>query len=406
MPKSLGVSQRRNGSWRAQIRRVGYPYQTKDFKTQREATIWKRSIEAQMDAGTFVSATPAARRMTFGQLIDVYIETRSEKRRKLSSRLPEISRLRAFQRREPDLCEHAIGNLTAAHFEEYRERRLTQKVMRGKPNGRGHSPLPTGFIKPNTVNKELNTLRSALSLGVKQYGLARNVLSADTVKRIAYNDERQVRLSEEEMFSLLLECAASRNIWLAPVVELCNDLGTRRSEILSLRWEDVTIMPHGSTALLRDTKNSSNPDLIRNEKIGLSPRSVEILNNLPGERVGFVIKSSVGAIDSAFKRARLRATLRSFRFHDTRHEFATSRIENGMPEMFVRLQGRWRDARSFLRYVTADAVALSKQLAIHERPSSATNLGAAVPMAVQVRAIELTSPIVGADSDLENSQVD
>ncbi len=40
---------RDSGLWQAQVRKKGYPTQTKSFKTRAAATQWVRSIEYEMD---------------------------------------------------------------------------------------------------------------------------------------------------------------------------------------------------------------------------------------------------------------------------------------------------------------------------------------------------------------------
>ena len=52
---------RKRGSnrWQAQVRRKGYPDQTKTFSTRAAAAQWVRSIEYEMDQGLFMSRNEA-----------------------------------------------------------------------------------------------------------------------------------------------------------------------------------------------------------------------------------------------------------------------------------------------------------------------------------------------------------
>lgn len=45
--------------WQVQVRRKGWPLQTKTFNTQAEAKTWATMIEREMDAGVFVSRNEA-----------------------------------------------------------------------------------------------------------------------------------------------------------------------------------------------------------------------------------------------------------------------------------------------------------------------------------------------------------
>ncbi len=47
------------GRWHVQIRRKGWPRQTRTFRTKRNAEAWARRIEHEMDGGLFVDHTEA-----------------------------------------------------------------------------------------------------------------------------------------------------------------------------------------------------------------------------------------------------------------------------------------------------------------------------------------------------------
>ena len=63
---------RDSGQWQAQVRKKGYPTQTKSFSSKAAATQWVRSIEYEMDQGLFVSRNEAER-TTVGELLDRYL---------------------------------------------------------------------------------------------------------------------------------------------------------------------------------------------------------------------------------------------------------------------------------------------------------------------------------------------
>jgi hypothetical protein len=60
--KGLTIAQRPNGSWRAQIRKVGFPYESRDFLTHEQADEWglHRLGEIQT-TGRLVNRRPAER---------------------------------------------------------------------------------------------------------------------------------------------------------------------------------------------------------------------------------------------------------------------------------------------------------------------------------------------------------
>ena len=51
----MACFQKRSGSWRAIIKRKGYPTQTRTFDLKGQAETWAKQIENEMDRGVFGS---------------------------------------------------------------------------------------------------------------------------------------------------------------------------------------------------------------------------------------------------------------------------------------------------------------------------------------------------------------
>ena len=341
------IRQKGNQKWQVQIRRKGWPWQTATFNTKKDAQAWARETESQMDRGTFIDRT-RAQSTTLGELIDLYIENVTAHRPSEDSRTAERLRLLKFKREEAALCSYALAKLTPELFEAYRDRRLAQRLKNGKT------------IAPGTVKRELTTLKRVIDYRRRHYGLVLNPVNTEDVKRPAVNDERDVRLTPIERGRLLAACADARNPLLRPIVEFAFETGARRGNILRLAWEDVNLQH--KTALLRAIKNSRSPERIINHEIGLTPRGVEILASLPrtDERVFPV---TANALRLAFNRARSRAGLEHFRFHDIRHERTSSLFEAGWPMIQVMAQTGHRDPKSVRRYANFQGHYLAGELA-------------------------------------------
>ena len=58
--------------WQAQIRKKGYPPQSKTFETRAPAEQWAREVEHEMDQGIFVSRAEADS-TTLGELLERYL---------------------------------------------------------------------------------------------------------------------------------------------------------------------------------------------------------------------------------------------------------------------------------------------------------------------------------------------
>ncbi len=84
-------------------------------------------------------------------------------------------------REEPELCAHAVANLTPEHFEDWRDRRLQQIVRRGREGGRGRykpvawvpklkkdGTLRANAAKPKAAPKPAKTVAPARSVASSQ----------------------------------------------------------------------------------------------------------------------------------------------------------------------------------------------------------------------------------------------
>lgn len=161
-----------------------------------------------------------AERTSLAQAIEDYIAKVTLKRPSEASRVTEEARLRRFMRIEKTLCAHAIAYLDHRHFEDWRDRRLTETVGRGTPGGRGQykkevvpagrtrkdgqlrknaaapkvAPKPPKTISPGTVKREMTMIKRIFDFAMKEYNLSLNPLDKALVDRPSVQDARDVRL--------------------------------------------------------------------------------------------------------------------------------------------------------------------------------------------------------------------
>ncbi len=348
------IREKGRNQWQVQIRRKGWPRQNATFRTKKQAQAWARKIEAEMDQGIHIDHS-IANSITLGDLIKLYLKNVTANRPTKNSRVSETLRLERFLKCEPDLCAYALINLRPEHFEAYRERRLQQKVSRGK------SPQTSGkTLSPSTVKRELNLLKRVLDYKRRWHGLHLNPANHDDVKRPSVHDERNVRLTRGERDKLMEECRSAKNTLLAPFVEMGFETGARRGNLLKLEWKDINFSR--GTAVLRGIKNSRTPDKVIDHTIGLSPKAIEVLESLPRTDTR-VFPMTGTAFRLAFNRARERAGVPHFRFHDTRHERISSLFEAGWSMINVMAQSGHKDPKSVKRYANIKADFLAQELA-------------------------------------------
>jgi len=87
---------------------------------------------------------------------------------------------------------------------------------------------------PGTINRELNLMRHAFSIAVKEWEWVKD----NPVKRVSMEKEPPGRvryLTDEEFQKLHSSCSG----WLKPIVMVARHTGLRRENILSLTWKQV-----------------------------------------------------------------------------------------------------------------------------------------------------------------------
>jgi len=137
---------RDSGQWQAQVRKKGYPTQTKSFTTRAAAAQWVRSIEYEMDQGVFVSRNEAET-TTLGELLDRYlIEDTADKKGSVS----EACRIRKLLRHP--LAKRFVASIRGVDMARYRDERLKE-------------------VSGPSVRRELTILSQLFEVSRKEWGI-------------------------------------------------------------------------------------------------------------------------------------------------------------------------------------------------------------------------------------------
>ena len=112
------IRKRGTGQWQAQVRRRGYPLQSKTFSTRAAAERWAKSLEVEMIQGSFVSRVEAES-TTLHELLERYISEVSPLKKGADA---EIIRLKALSRHP--LASRFVATLRTADIAQYRDLRL------------------------------------------------------------------------------------------------------------------------------------------------------------------------------------------------------------------------------------------------------------------------------------------
>jgi integrase len=287
----MATIRNRNGKWQARIQRKGHPALAKTFLTQQDALKWARSIEVELDKGTYTNICQA-QKTTFGELIERYLREVTPLMRGASA---DTLRLKAILRRP--IAKVNTLSLNSSRIAKYRDDRLKE-------------------VSAGTVIRELAYFSSIINHARREWdiNISNPVL---LVKKPPSPQGRNRILTLEEEQQLLIACKpkANRSIYTRPFVILALETGMRRGELLGLKWEDLDLVKR--TAFLRLTKNGES------RTVPLSPKAIETLQSLPRSIDGRVLPINYAALENNFKRARERAGISNLRIHDLRHTAVT-----------------------------------------------------------------------------------
>lgn len=290
---SITVRTTKAGDKRYRVRvRTGGESITKSFGTIKAARAFVRETEGAIETGEFVRPTGK----TLADAIDRY-------RRDV---LPEkAENTRRHQERQLTWWEGELGNirlhaLTPARITEARDDLMADRGVSGPTANRYTAVLSHVFTR------------------ALQWGWVRE----NPVRGIAKRRENPGRtrfLSKDELARLLESCRQSRQSDLELMVMMALATGTRRGELLSLRWSEVDL--ERGLARLVDTKNGDKRavTLTPTVRARLSERQPKtgLVFHAPGE--------PERPLDprGAFEAACERAGIEDFKWHDLRHTTAS-----------------------------------------------------------------------------------
>jgi integrase len=283
--------------WQAQVRRKGYPAQSKTFEKKSQAQAWARQVESEVERGVFVSRGEAER-TTLCECLERY-QREITPSKKPSGQGPERGFIRQWMQRP--IARRIIAEIRGVDVA------AAVKEMEGE----GKSA--------NTIRLHLAVLSHLFTVAQGDWGMESldNPVARVRKPRLPKGRERRVR--EGEMGALI----GAADLRLACLIVLTVETAMRREELASLIWENVDLKAR--SLFLPKTKNGEA------RTVPLSPGALESLTTLPRNLSGSVFGLSADGIDSAWGRARTLAGIAggwgddALHLHDLRHE-ATSRF--------------------------------------------------------------------------------
>ena len=211
----------------------------------------------------------------------------------------------------PDFGYCTLDEITTDMVEEYKNRRIGEKIKKGKGK---ETP-----ITPATVNRELATLKRLCSWATEQRPKLLEINAVQSVQLLKENNERTRYLTEGEIKTLLSNCNTP---YLKMAVTIALETGLRKDGVLSLKWkeiEDGTIHKKvkGSRTVHIPITQALQDELTQyRAQIAVVSQYVFPAHRNP-------MRPTRSDADLGFDTAVKNAGIEDFHFHDLRHTFAS-----------------------------------------------------------------------------------
>lgn len=302
------------------------------FPTKREAQQWAAKRESELRTQTDAVSTTKT-------LIDAFRRYADEVSPKRRGWRWEHLRLAAFERSSLP-CKLRMPAIMPEHVAQWRDDRLRE-------------------VSPGTVLREITLLSAVFEIARREW----RWLQTNPVKIIRKPSKpahRERLISWHEIKGVLRaldHCPGAPAKSVTQSIALCFlaalRTGMRAGELSGLTWNKY----HGHYARLGMTKNGSARD------VPLSMKARRVFARARGFDPVLCFGVSSQSLDTLFRRARVRAGLEGFTFHDSRHVAATWIGRSGKLEMLemCKMFG-WKDPKHALIYFNPTVSDLADKL--------------------------------------------
>ncbi|MFZ0962058.1 MAG: site-specific integrase [Terriglobia bacterium] len=313
----------------------------KRFRRERSAMRWWASEQAKIEDGTWNEISPKA--ITVGRAFELY-RTHAELHHRSYDTYtkPQLSVLERL------LGSNApLASITVQKIEVIQAARAAER-------------------KESTADHSLTVLKAVFNFLIE-----RGYFNSNPVRKVKFfhpNNERVRWLSDDERKRLLL-AAAQGPEYLPDAIEVAENTGLRRTNLLLLRKDECNF----ETRMIRKTDTKNNDTLsvpmtdrvweILKRRAAKFPNSEYFFPHAKGDRAGEAIRD----LKKAFCTALETAKISDFRWHDLRHSFGSRLAMAGVDLVSIqRLLGH-KSLRMTTRYAHVSDEHLAKQVKILDK---------------------------------------
>jgi len=332
-----------SATWKAVIRKAGWPTTAKTFRTKRDAEDWSRRTEDEMVRGAYIQRATADR-MTVEIALKRYLDEIVPTKRS-TSQIADIKRATILTRH---LGKYSLAAVTPEIVAKFRDMRLAgedRKDDAGKPQPRAN----------NTVRLDLALLGHLFTVAIKEWGVGLPSNPVMNIRRPAPGSGRNRRMTADEEARILAAVDRYSNPMLGWIVRIALETAMRLSEIATLRTEQVDL--DRRIVRLIHTKNthprtvpltSVATDLFRSAlKHPKRPKETDLIFFGEPGRQG--IREHY-KFDRMWQEIKREQGLHDFHFHDLRHEAVSRLVEAGFSDQEVSAISGHKSMQMLKRY--------------------------------------------------------
>lgn len=321
-----------SATWKAIIRKRGWPTAIKTFRTKRDAQDWARRTEDEMVRGVYINRAESDR-LLFDDALDRYLRevTPTKKPTTASAERHKAKTLKNF------FSDFSLAAISPDLVAEFRDTRLED----GK--------------SPSTVRLELALLSHLFTIAIKEWRLGLIYNPVANIRKPTPGKGRDRRITALEEKELVEACNNHSNPMLGWIVRTALHTGMRAGEIKSLTRKQVDLSKR--TIFLSETKNGTartvpltrQATTVLREALShpIRPHDTDLIfwgePGKDGKRRPYEFRP-------AWRRTLQSAGITGLRFHDLRHEAVSRLVEAGLGDQEVAAISGHKSMQMLRRY--------------------------------------------------------
>jgi len=288
----MATFRKRKGRWQARIQRASGTSQARTFFNLRDAKLWARKVERDVDLG-ILNIKPAL--IMVGEAFKRYLIEVTPRKKSA-----EIERYRIQAWRLHPISSRILHELKIHHLAAWRDEQINK----------GYSA--------NTIRLHLAVLSHLYTIAQHEWGYEGLKNPVRHLHKPKLPGARDIRINDDAI-TLLIQHTQSP--YLPSLIQLALLTSMRRSELIKLQWEDIDWSKQ--LIHLKDTKNGESRQIPIFDKVKV------ILESIAGD-TGPLFPIKEHAVSVAFRRTVKRSGLVNISFHTLRHEAITRFFEVGL----------------------------------------------------------------------------